>query len=409
MSTLLSFLSQPAGSNQPRVHSYASNVHSILTFKAITKQALVFRQQHDVLAGARVALTLTASAEALMQLVALDGFVAELILLPVDYAPPDDCHFHLTERGQLRAMNNVEATHSLGVTQWRLPGETNELVSYTLSELASNELATSELVVTGSQKQALRWGVMQEPAELAGLLVWLRALKAGEDIVLAQANSLKGLADMFSHAGVTAIAAPPRLWRNLLAGADLSRLHLELAIVNGGMVDEPTLQRIHNIFASAKVVHSFSHTGAGVSWLITDGQPGLPAELVEQQLITIVENRLSLEVTGSDATIKTKYLVEQAGNGRVLLTGHEDTLVTVGGRDVSPEQVEAALMGVAGVMDVQASRMPDPVLGELIRVDVLAPGYRTVSERKIFKQVLQAHCREVLEPWQRPARYYFHA
>lgn len=407
MSTLLSYLSQPTGTTQPRVHSYASNVHSILTFKAIVKQALVFRQQHDALAGARVALTLTASAEALMHLVALDGFVAELVLLPVDYAPPGDCHFHVTERGQLRALSAPQQSNLAGVTQWNLLEEHNELFSYTLDELATNEL-----VMTGSQQHPLRWGVMQEPAELAGLLVWLRALKVGEDIVLAQAHSLKALADMFSHAGVTAIAAPPRLWRNLLAGADLSRLPLELAIVNGGVVDEPTLQRIHNIFANAMVAHSFSHTGAGISWLITDGKPGLPAKLFEQAdhqvLMTVSHNHLCLEVTDSGAMIDTQYLVEPTEDGRVMVIGHQDTLVAVGGRDVCPEQVETALMGIAGVMDVQASSMPDPVLGELIRVDVLAPGHRTVAERKVFKQTLQEHCREVLEPWQRPARYYFH-
>lgn len=79
-----------------------------------------------------------------------------------------------------------------------------------------------------------------------------------------------------------------------------------------------------------------------------------------------------------------------------------------GWREVYPEQVEAALLAVPGVLDVQACSMPDPVLGELIRVDVLTPGHRTVAARKRFKEELQAYCREVLEPWQRPARYYFH-
>lgn len=407
MSTLFSYLSQIEGDKQPRVHSYASHVHSTLTLKAVAKRAQTFRNQHIELAGARVALTLTASADALIHMVALDGFVAELILLPVDHGVPGGCHFHLTERGQLRELNDFKSDSLPVVTQWGLMDEHDELISYTFDELAANEL-----VATGSREHGLRWGVMQEPAELAGLLVWLRALKNGEDIVLAQANSLKGLADMFSHAGVTAIAAPPRLWRNLLATGDLSRLHLEFAIVNGGLVDEPTLQRIRNIFPGAIVAHAFSHTGAGVSWLVTDGKPGLPAALFEQAedkvVLEVNQGRLNIEFTGSGATIHTEYLVEQAEEGRVMIIGHQDTIVSVGGRDVHPEQVEVALMEIPGVMDVQASSMPDPVLGELIRVDVLAPGYRSVAERKVFKRTLQEHCREVLEPWQRPARYYFH-
>ncbi|MCC5880389.1 MAG: hypothetical protein JJU03_10910 [Idiomarina sp.] len=407
MSTLLSYLSQFTDIAQPRVHSYATHVHSTLTFKAVAKQAQALRQQYSEIAGARVAVTLTANSDALTLLVALDGYVGELILLPVDHPVPVGCHFHLTERGHLRTLSDFTADNLPVVTQWGLLDERHELITYTLDELATNEL-----VMTGSHEHPLRWGVMQEPAELAGLLVWLRALKNGEDIVLAQADSLKSLADMFSHAQVSAIAAPTRLWRNLLAGADVSRLELELAIVNGGLVDEPTLQRIRNIFSDALVAHSFSHTGAGMSWLVTDGKPGLPpvlfAEADNQVVLAVNQGRLDIAFTGSGATIHTDYLVEQGDDGRVMLVGHQQSIVSVGGREVNPEQVEVALMAVPGVMDVQASSMPDPVLGELIRVDVLAPGHRSVAERKVFKQALQDHCREVLEPWQRPARYYFH-
>ena len=102
MSTLLHYLAQYSGTAQPRIHSYASHVHSTLTFKAVAKQAQAYRSQHSELGGARVAVTMTASSEVLAQLVALDGFADELVLLPVDYAVPSNCHYHINERGQLR-------------------------------------------------------------------------------------------------------------------------------------------------------------------------------------------------------------------------------------------------------------------------------------------------------------------
>lgn len=408
MSTLLSYLSQFTAKAQPRVHRYATNVQSTQTFKAVAKQAQAFRTQHAELGGTRVALTMTASSDVLTHLVALDGFASDMVLLPVDYAVPSGCHFHINERGQVRALNDAPNGPLPVSTEWSLLDEHQELVSYTLAELAANELVQS-----GSPDHPLCWGVMQEPAELAGLLVWLRALKNGEDIVLAQADSLKDLAEMFAYAQVSAIAAPPRLWRNFIASADVARLPLELAILNGAMVDAPTMQRIRNIFVDVHVAHAFSHAGAGTSWLVTDGKPGLPAEFFAQAdnkvVLEINQGRLDIEFTGSGATIHTDYLVEQNDEGRVCILGHRDNIVSVGGRDVYPEQVEAALMAVPGVMDVQASSMENPVLGELIRVDILAPGHRTVAERKDFKRELQAYCREVLEPWQRPARYYFHA
>ena len=417
MSTLLHYLAQFTDNAQPRIHSYASHVHSTLTFKALTKQAQVFRTQHSQLSGARVAVTMTASSDVLTQLVALDGYVDELVLLPVDYAVPSFCEFHINERGQLRKLNAAAFSASSRVgTGWSLVGENSQLVTYTLDELAKNEL-----VQRGRREQPLRWGVMQEPAELAGLLVWIRALKHGEDIVLAQADSLNGLAQMFTHAEVSAIAAPPRLWRSLIASADVARLPLRLAILNGGMVDEPTMQRLRARFTDADVAHAFSSTQVGVSWLVTDGQVGFPAVLFEGSagcspaacspgtaVLAVNEGRLDIECVGSGTKIATHYLVEQKADGRVHMLGHADNLVRVGGREVYPELVEAALLAVPGVLDVQAGSMPDPVLGALIRVDILAPGHRTVAARKGFKEALQAHCRNVLEPWQRPARYVFH-
>lgn len=408
MSTLLGYLSAFTDTKQPRVYSYGTSVQSTLTFKAVAKQAQALRNQYSRAAGAKVALTLTASAESLINLVALDGFVEELVLLPVDQALPQGCHYHLTERGHLRMLNEFEGNALPVHTQWGLLDEQSHLIEYYLDDLATNEL-----VATGDRHDPLRWGVLQEPAELAGLLVWLRALRAGEDIVLAQADSLTALLDLFTQAEVTAIAAPPRLWRNFIATSEISRLLLRLAVVNGGIADEPTLNRLQSIFPSALVVHSFSNTGVGISWLITDGKPGLPAELFEpgenKVLLEIEDdNQLVIEFTGTGAAINTGYVTERDDSGRVAIVGHIDNQVSVGGRVVQPELVEQAILRVPGVSDVQASSMPNDVLGELIRVDVLAPDFRTVAARKDLKKTLQEHCREHLEPWQRPARYYFY-
>lgn len=407
MSTLLSYLSTTDGKRQPRVHSYSTGVQSTLSFKAVAKQAQAMRQVYKEAAGARVALTLSATAESLINLVALDGFVSELTLLPVDQSMPAECDFHITEKGKLRALHAYQSDHLPVQTQWGLLDEQGHLVTYSLDELAQNEL-----VATGSSQDPLYWGVLQEPADLAGLLVWLRALRAGEDIVLAQADSLRALLGMFVDAGVTAIAAPPRLWRNFIATSDIARLPLRLGVVNGGLVDGPTLQRLQAIFVDAIIIHSFSNTAAGISWLITDGEPGLPAALFASAddsivLDTDAQDELLLAFTGSGATIKTGYLVRRDESGRVFIRGHLANAVTVGGRETQPEEVEQVLLAVNGVADVHASSMPDPVLGEIIRVDVLAPGHRSVSAQKHLKKILQAHCREQLEPWQRPVRYYF--
>lgn len=408
MSTLLGYLSKFTDSKQPRIHSYGAQVQSTLTFKAVAKQANALRAAMSEVAGARVALTMSATVNSLVHLVAMDGFVNDLILLPVDHQVPNDCHFHITERGNLRKLNAYQGDSLPAITQWNLLDKTDSIISYELNDLAANEL-----VATGSEIRALCWGVMQEPAQLAGLLVWLRALKNGEDLVLAQANKLSALVTMFAQAGVSAIAAPPRLWRNFIVAGNMTSLPLQLAIVNGGLVDEPTLIRLQKVFAGAHIAHSFSNTGAGVNWLINDGKPGLPETLFEQHteskaLLEFDQGRLNIAVNGTGTTIPTKFLAEQAADGRVHLVGHIDSQVVVGGREVSPEQVEIALLQIPEVSDVQASGVPDPVLGEIIRVDVLAPSQRTVAERKVFKRKLQAHCRAMLEPWQRPARYYFY-
>lgn len=93
-------------------------------------------------------------------------------------------------------------------------------------------------------------------------------------------------------------------------------------------------------------------------------------------------------------------------NGRIVVRGRMDEVINVGGKRVATAEIENALTGLEGIVEVVATRVPHHLLGEMVALYVVTQDL-DAQQQEILKQqireTLTARCgRHVL-----PRRIYF--
>ena len=108
--------------------------------------------------------------------------------------------------------------------------------------------------------------------------------------------------------------------------------------------------------------------------------------------------------TLGDGWLRTGDYGHRDERGRLYLTGRRSDMINVGGRKLSPVEVEEALRGHPAVRDCACVGIPDPdgLAGEAVAV-VVVPAQDAAAEEK----PLRAHLRATLEPYKIPSRWVF--
>ena len=105
-----------------------------------------------------------------------------------------------------------------------------------------------------------------------------------------------------------------------------------------------------------------------------------------------------------EQVLHTGDLFRMDADGFLYFVSREDDIIKSRGEKVSPTEIEHALFGLAGVRDVAAVGVPDPLLGEAVKVFVVRDEGATLTERDI-----RAHCARHLEDFMVPKHVEFRA
>ncbi|AUQ52526.1 putative AMP-dependent synthetase and ligase (plasmid) [Phaeobacter inhibens] len=183
---------------------------------------------------------------------------------------------------------------------------------------------------------------------------------------------------------------------------------LNAAVTSGTVLPDPWFQLIR-----ARTRHLFQQYGCSEVGCIAINQDlqapcdvGHPLPHLDLQagaLDTPGPVRVQL-TTGGPATtdaaggnwVETGDLGYLAADGGLVFTARADDMINVAGLNVYPQDVERAVMGLPGVEDAVAFRMPDPQAGA--RVGLLFVS-ATLSETQ-----LRAQCADLLADHQKPAQ-----
>ena len=248
-----------------------------------------------------VALEYSNSLQSLTWLIALDGYVDRLFLVPQSVwnsADYDELKSRfeptLCIRDQVISGDVDSATDS-GLhngTTWVLAtsGTTGvpKLIEHTTESL------TRSCKTDTTRGHEFTWGLIYDPFRFAGLQVLLQAFSSGSKLIVC--NNAEGLSDQASVLDlndVTALSATPTYWRKLLMVKGLQLDSLRQITLGGEPADQSVLNALKHRFPEARIAHIYASTEIGVGFSVTDGSAGFPTEFLERPLRDGIELKIS--------------------------------------------------------------------------------------------------------------------
>jgi acyl-coenzyme A synthetase/AMP-(fatty) acid ligase len=269
-----------------------------------------------------------------------------------------------------------------------------------------------------SKHESARWLLTYQPASFAGLQVILTALVSGDELVAVSELGVRALTDAALKWLPTHISATPTFWRSFLvaAGHKLSQVPLAHLTLGGEVADQSTLDSLRAAFPASGVTHIYATTEAGALFAVKDGVAGFPVEWlvngiegVELRIIDGVlevrsprsmmgylggEGKTSLTTSG---WLRTGDLVTIRDN-RVHFLGRIDTVISVGGAKVTPEEVEHVLVQTPGVLDARAFGVSNVITGSVVGAEIVTD----VQNHEGLRREIIAHLKGRLEPYKVP-------
>jgi acyl-CoA synthetase (AMP-forming)/AMP-acid ligase II len=263
-----------------------------------------------------------------------------------------------------------------------------------------------------------RWLLTYPPTSFAGLQVLLTSVIGGGALIVPPERTPASFVETAERHEITHISGTPTFWRAfMLALGPMGLLpSLRHITLGGETADQAILDRLAARFPQARVVHIYASTEAGSLFHVQDGREGFPAAWLEEGIdgvgLRVREDVLEVRsprrmfgyvsdhadpVTG-DNWISTGDMVRIQGE-RVHFIGRTDARVNVAGFKVSPEEVEAALLGVPGVAAVRVIGVPSPLTGQALVAEVVG---EPQADRDGLPALVIRHARSVLEPYKVP-------
>lgn len=381
-------------------------------------------------ADSRIALEVSDTATALTWMMALDGVAGKVFLVPESLRASDD-YIELTK--QFNASFTITDTAAIKVEGYSETGKgkINDANIDTQWVLATSGTTGTPKLIEHSTKSLIktckfdtqrgkdfRWGLVYDPFRFAGLQVVLQALASGSHLVFV--NKLATVSEQIQFMcskAVNALSATPTYWRKLLMTGEMKGYSLKQITLGGEPADKTVLNALRTAFPGARIAHIYASTEAGVGFSVTDGQAGFPQTFLQHgvggnclavgaqgTLLIKPENHVPTSggsvLVDSQGYIDTGDLIELCAD-RVYFLGRDSGAINVGGNKVIPEEVEAVIREIEGVVEVVVKPKRSGVMGQLVTAEVQIT--KLVTDTKVFRKSIISHCREKLDKFKVPA------
>ena len=378
-----------------------------------------------------VAICFRSALDFVKAVVALDGKASGLLLLSPDL-----------DRQQISSLLASSGTDTLITDRDDLAGLSSGWSFVRQPPAARGNLKTTWLMTTsgttglpkivahtlGSLTASLRaslpttrptWGLLYDPSRFAGVQVILHALLGASMLVAADRQAPFGnQIEQLIASGCTHLSATTAMWRKILMLPLASNLPLKQVTMGGDIADARTLKALALAYPAARITHIYASTEIGVGFSVHDGLPGFPLSYLEpgvdpaqfkirdgmlwaRPAASVVESqRPDALPSDEQGYIRTGDLVEIVDQ-RAFFRGRNDTVANIGGVKVAIETVEDIVRQHANVLDCQISIKPNPILGAVLALKVVArdPG----RDEESFRNDIRNWCKESLPREARPA------
>lgn len=259
------------------------------------------------------------------------------------------------------------------------------------------------LIEPGSAPE--RWGLGYAPFTFAAVSAVGQALGRAGRIEFLRPQDLA--ADPRRDDALEVVAATPSFWRTAALHALRSGglRTVRTASTGGEPVDDTLLEVLRTVVNVQRIVQIFGTSEFGALFVVTDGKPGFPVEMIGERLpsgaaVDVREGRLLISPSEGLPFVATGDTAA-VNDGRVHVTGRESLVINVGGRKVSPQVVSQTLQRHPGVFAARAYAVRSSLMGHVVGVDVvpLAPDAPPGLAADI-----KSYARQHLAPHERPHR-----
>ncbi|GGW63325.1 ANL family adenylate-forming protein [Alishewanella tabrizica] len=400
---------------QANYNSTAISAGADISYPQLVAQAVQLRQQYPALQHHAIALSYTDLSTFTCDLLAFDGWCRALYLLPDNNLELPEQVIRWPENTSTAPITaTATATPIAETTLWYLAtsGTTG-----TPKWIAHSFTSLSRAAKASVQSAALHWALCYQPSRFAGLQVLLQSLLSGAVITDCNSGDAQQRFNLMQQYSVNAVSATPSLWRQLLMTAQINALPLQQITLGGEITDQPLLDTLAALFPTARLLHIYASTEAGVGFAVADKRAGFPASWLNQchsNLLLKIDAKQHLwlkppqlpdtrlaSAVDSDGYLDSGDLVTIVQD-RVVFLGRASGVINVGGNKVHPEQVEQVLLQYPAVRQAKVYAKTSSVIGQLVIADIVVD---TGTDSKTLQAQLVQHCQQQLERYQLPARF----
>jgi len=257
---------------------------------------------------------------------------------------------------------------------------------------------------------------------IGGLNTLFGTLAAGATVVVPKSLNPGDVAKAVALHKAAVLPASPTFLNLLLLSGETGRHDLSsLRLITYGTepMPEPLLARLRAAFPRARFVQTFGTSETGIArtespdpaslffrfadpdqeWKIVDGELWLRSRTQALGYLNAPSDRFT-----SEGWFRTGDRAEAGSDGTLRVLGRTGEMINVGGEKLMPQEVEAVILGVAGVLDCRVRGEPSALTGQTVVADVVpAPG----GEPEALRVAIRSACRQALARHKVPTRVTF--
>lgn len=233
---------------------------------------------------------------------------------------------------------------------------------------------------------------------IGGFSILMRAILAGSSIILTESNELDSLKSNLEIVKPTLVSLVPTQLKRICENGIRPNKELRAVLIGGGFSDEMILTQAANLGWKIYKVYGSTETSAFVTALITDAifqKPksiGKPLKNVEIKIFDEKRNKLTAfgkgEIGVKAVSVFDKYLNDDDDTNSVFHEGYYLTgdygffdpdgylyldikrtdLIVSGGENISPVEIENAILQFSNVDEVCVLGLQDKEWGEIVAV-----------------------------------------
>lgn len=221
------------------------------------------------------------------------------------------------------------------------------------------------------------WGMAYNPTHMAGIQVFFQALLNGFSIVRLFGLSSSQIHQTVSKRDITHISATPTFYR---LNFDSERVYQSVVRISSGgeKFDQKLQSQLQSIFPKAKINNIYASTEAGT--LLGSNGEFFTIKKEYSELMKIENNELLIHrsLLGKNDVLKGDWyhsgdLVEftDKGHQSFKFVARRNQIISIGGYQVSPGEVEEALRSHPGIIEARVYSKKNSVLGNIMACDVM--------------------------------------